>query len=125
MAAIRMSVLLIASAVLLFGQTADRPINDAPNPYRTVDGWAKLPAGRVWGSTSAVDVDRDGQSIWVAERCGANSCLESMLPPILKFDSTGKLVKSFGAGIFVVPHGIHVDRDGNIWITDAGDGTDN
>ena len=43
------------------------------NPYRTVEGWARMPEGRAWGSTSAVDVDRDGKSIWVAERCGANT----------------------------------------------------
>ena len=44
------------------------PVNDLPNPYNTVEGWAKLPAGREWGSTSAVDVDKDGKSIWVGER---------------------------------------------------------
>ncbi len=38
---------------------------------------------------------------------------------MLKFDASGKLVKSFGAGLFVFPHGIHVDRDGNVWVTDA------
>ena len=35
------------------------PVNDLPNPYRTVEGWAKLPEGRTWGSTSAVDIDTD------------------------------------------------------------------
>jgi sugar lactone lactonase YvrE len=97
------------------------PTNDAPNPYKTVVGWAKMPEGRAWGSTSAVDIDKDGESIWVAERCGVNSCLDSTLDPILKFDKTGKLVKSFGAGMFIFPHGIHVDRDGNIWVTDGQD----
>src|SRR5712692_6860050 len=53
-----------------------KPTNDAPNPYQRIEGWAKLPEGRTWGSTSAVDVDKDGKSIWVAERCGANSCLD-------------------------------------------------
>src|SRR6187397_2560057 len=46
------------------------PTNDAPNPYNTIEGWAKLPAGREWGSTSAVDIDKDGKSVWVGERCG-------------------------------------------------------
>jgi DNA-binding beta-propeller fold protein YncE len=41
--------------------------------------------------------------------------------PILKFDPTGRLVTSFGAGMFVFPHGIHVDRDGNVWVTDGQD----
>jgi len=92
-----------------------------PNPYRTVEGWAKMPEGRTWGATSAVDIDRDGMSIWVGERCGANSCLGSDLPPVLQFDSAGKMVRAFGAGLMIFPHGIHVDRDGNIWMTDGQD----
>ena len=45
----------------------------------------------------------------------------SPLDPVLKFDAGGTLVRSFGAGLFVFPHGIHIDRDGNVWITDGGD----
>jgi len=103
------------------------PTNDAPNPYQTVKDYFKLPAGRTWGSTSAVEIDRDGKSIWVAERCGQNGCLDrktgkmSDLPSVLKFDATGKLVKSFGAGLMIFPHGIYVDRDGNVWVTDGQD----
>jgi sugar lactone lactonase YvrE len=114
--------LLIASGLLATGIVAQTaPTNNAPNPYKTVEGWAKMPEGRAWGSTSAVDIDKDGESIWVAERCSTNSCLNSTLDPILKFDKSGKLVKSFGAGMFIFPHGIHVDYDGNIWVTDGQD----
>jgi sugar lactone lactonase YvrE len=112
---------LIATAGAARAQSDIKPTNDLSNPYRTVEGWAKLPGTRTWGSTSAVDIDKDGLSIWVAERCEANSCLNSNLDPIMKFDSTGKLVKSFGAGMLIFPHGIHVDRDGNIWVTDGQD----
>jgi DNA-binding beta-propeller fold protein YncE len=111
----------------LAAQSAVPPANDAPNPYTTIEGWAKMPAGRTWGSTSAVDIDRDGVSVWVAERCGANNCWNasegkmSALDVVLKFDANGNLVRSFGAGMFVFPHGIHVDRDGNIWVTDGQD----
>src|SRR5262245_41623539 len=93
--------------------------NSQPNPYSTVEGWAKMPEGRTWGSTSAVEIDRDGRSIWVAERCGANNCGDSNLAVLLKFDADGKLVKSFAGGLFVFPHGIHVDPEGNVWVTDA------
>jgi sugar lactone lactonase YvrE len=101
------------------------PTNDGPNPYRTVEGWAKLPGGRVWGATSAVDVALDGTSIWVAERCGQNRCVEAATSiwsaddPILLFDASGNLVRSFGAGKVIFPHGIHVDRAGNVWVTDG------
>jgi sugar lactone lactonase YvrE len=110
---------MVLFAGLVFTQSTVRPVNDPPNPYRTVENWAKMPEGRTWGATSAVDIDPDGKSIWVAERCGANTCAGSTLPVVLKFDASGKLVKSFGAGIFIFPHGIHVDRQGNVWVTDA------
>lgn len=119
--ALGVTLLQLALPAALLAQQVSAPVNDPPNPYRTEVGWAKLPEGRTWGSTSAVEIDPDGTSIWVAERCGANSCLNSTLDPILKFDATGKLVKSFGAGMLVFPHGIFVDREGNVWVTDGQD----
>jgi sugar lactone lactonase YvrE len=112
-------VVLPAALALFAGAAGAQPQNSQPNPYRTVEGWAKMPEGRTWGSTSAVEIDRDGRSIWVAERCGANNCGDSTLPVLLKFDAEGRLVNSFAGGIFVFPHGIHVDPDGNVWVTDA------
>jgi sugar lactone lactonase YvrE len=106
---------------------ATEPTNTAPNPYKTVEQFLKLPEGRTWGSTSAIEIDRDGRSIWVGERCGANTCLDratgqmSSLPSVLKFDGSGTLVTSFGQGLLIFPHGMHVDRDGNIWVTDGQD----
>ena len=102
------------------------PVNDLPNPYEAVRNWGTLPEGRIWGSTGAVNVDRDGTSIWAIERCGSHSwqaaggsCAGSDLPAVLKFDASGKLVRSFGGGIFIFPHGLHVDRDGNVWVADS------
>ena len=109
----------LALTVTLSAQSTVTPTNNAPNPYQTIENWAKLPEGRTWGSTSAVDIDKDGKSIWVAERCGANSCQDSMLDSILHFDENGRLIKSFGAGLLIAPHGIYVDRDGNVWVTDC------
>ena len=109
----------LPDVVLAQAPTSERPTNELPNSYRTVEGWARMPAGRSWGSSSAVEIDRDGISVWVAERCGANSCVGSNLDPVLKFDSTGTLVRSFGAGLIASPHGITVDRDGNVWVTDC------
>jgi len=107
-------LVVVAAAVAV----ASNEPNAQPNPYRTVSDWAKLPEGRTWGSTAGVDVDSHDH-IWVAERCGANSCAGSNLAPILEFDTSGKLLKSFGAGMFVFPHGIFADKDGNVWVTDG------
>jgi sugar lactone lactonase YvrE len=105
---------------------ATQPTNDAPNPYETIDGFFKMPEGRTWGSTSAVDIAPDGKTIWVAERCGANRCVDAQGEPtpldiVLKFDESGTLLTSFGKGMFVFPHGIHVDAEGNVWVTDGSD----
>ena len=94
------------------------PINDLPNPYSSIDGWGKLPDGREWGSTAGVDIDPDG-SLWAIDRCGSNSCAGSALDPILKFDGDGNVMVAIGGGLFLFPHGLHVDRDGNVWVTDA------
>src|SRR5947209_2797015 len=94
--------------------------NDAPNPYKFDYGWAKLPDGRKWGAAVGVDIDRDGKSVWVFDRCEtANDCSGSNLDPVLKFDATGKLIASFGHGMFNYPHGIYVDRDDNVWVSDG------
>ncbi len=95
--------------------------NAAPNPYREDAGWAKLMQGRKWGAVSAVDIDRDGRSVWVFDRCEtADDCSwTANLNPIQKFDATGKLVASFGRGMFNYPHGIYVDAQNNLWVSDG------
>ena len=84
------------------GQADMVPTNHMPNPYTTIEGWARLHEGRSWGSTSSVDLDPDGVSIWVGERCGANigACTDNPdVDPIMKFDPSGTMVISFGAGL--------------------------
>jgi sugar lactone lactonase YvrE len=98
------------------------PTNSAPNPYRTVSGWFKVPEGRTFGSSGGVAIDKRGH-IWVAERCGtkgfiAGACADSKLDPIFEFDPSGKLLHNFGGGLMVMPHGISIDADGNVWVTD-------
>jgi sugar lactone lactonase YvrE len=100
-------------------QAKATPVNNLPNPYETVRNFAPLPNGRKWGSVSAIHVDVDGRSIWAADRCGTNSCAGSDVDPIVKFDSTGKILKTFGAGQILWPHGMDVDRQGNVWVVDA------
>ena len=94
-----------------------------PNPNPSVVlNWAPLPGGREWGTTAGVDIDPDG-NVWAYDRCGGGldgGCeANPELDPIYKFDrETGEILTSFGAGLFVTPHGLHVDSDGNVWATD-------
>jgi len=113
-----LGVALVASA-LSFGAACAQDVNSVPNGYRVIDNWAQLPPGRAWGMAIGIDIDRDGKSIWVFDRCGAKTCTGSSLAPIQKFDAAGKLVTSFGANMFNFPHGLFVDRDGNVWVTDG------
>ena len=126
---LEMTKFLLATALVTatFAHAASYPppnAKDLPNPYRTVTGWAQFPDARKWGSTAGVDIAPNG-NVWAYDRCGANNCSESPLDPVLEFDQkTGKLLRHFGAGMFVQPHGIAVDKQGNdkqgnVWITDA------
>jgi len=100
-------------------QASVKPVNFLPNPYETVRNFGPLPNGRKWGSVSAVDIDPDGKSVWAADRCGTNSCAGSKVDPIIKFDSNGNILKMFGAGQILWPHGMDVDQQGNVWVVDA------
>ena len=92
--------------------------NDLPQPYQTRRDWGQLPSGMKWAAVTAVEPAPDG-TVYVVHRCFANSCAGRSEPPILKFNADGKLLASWGQGMFVFPHGGTVDRDGNLWITDA------
>lgn len=99
-----------------------------PNPAPIISkNWGNLPAGREWGSTAGIDIDPIDGNIWAYERCGAGSfggdvpinCDSNPVDPIFKFDrNTGEMLANFGGGIMMTPHGIHVDDDGNVWVTD-------
>ena len=96
-----------------------------PNPYRMVEGWATLPEGREMGAVGDVAIDPDGRHVWAVIRCDAGperfgwECLDSDLDAVVKFDPDGNAVASFGGGMFIWPHGIDVDAQGNVWVTDA------
>jgi DNA-binding beta-propeller fold protein YncE len=98
-----------------------------PNPYRLVEDWPTLPTdmnGGHWGELIRADIDPKG-NIWVFHRCfntvprGYATCVGRTDPPILKFSPAGKLLASFGRGMFAFPHGFTVDHEGYIWATDA------
>jgi DNA-binding beta-propeller fold protein YncE len=98
--------------------------NPAPNITRN---WGQLPEGRKWGTSAGVDIDPIDGHIWAYERCGSGTlggggavtCDTNDVDPIFKFDRhTGAVLANFGKGLMVIPHGIHVDQQGNVWIAD-------
>ena len=93
--------------------------NAYPNPYQLQENWAKLPPGRTWGSTIGIEIDPDGKSLWTFDRCAALNCRGSTLDPIMKFDANGVMQIKFGGGLVNDPHGFHVDREGNVWVSDT------
>jgi hypothetical protein len=110
----------------IFALLASSALGQAlPNPYRLVDGWAKLPGGREIGAVGDVDIDPDGRHIWAILRCDAGverfgyECLDSDLDVVVKFAPDGNAATLFGGGMFIWPHGLEVDGAGNVWVTDA------
>ena len=108
---------MLAAAIVTFAVAHSAYSQSAS--YQAIDNFFKAPEGRKTGSTAGITVDRDGTSVWAFDRCGGNDCVGSTVAPIRKFDASGHVVKTFGAGMFVRPHGIHVDPDGNVWVTDS------
>ena len=91
-----------------------------PNPYARNETHFKIPKSLSLGSVSGIDVTRDGKSVWVTQRCGGQDyCIGSDADPIWRFDASGNLLKTFGKGMVVYPHGLYVDRDDNVWIVDV------
>ena len=99
-------------------QRGEAPRNDLPQPYRTTRDWGELPPGVKWAAVTAIEPAPDG-TIYVIHRCFANSCAGRGEAPILHYNANGRLLKAFGEGLFVFPHGATVDGDGNLWVTDA------
>ena len=67
---------------------------------------------------AALSVDSRGV-IWAVERCGGTGCDGRPDAPVLGFGPSGDVVASLGAELFVFPHGIAIDDDDNVWVTDG------
>src|SRR5437773_9795963 len=98
-----------------------QPVNSGANPYRVIRDWGQI-QGRAWGGSNGVAIDRDGKTVWATDRCSPGTtpgCLGTNAKPVHHFDESGKEILSFGGGMFAWPHGIYVDKEGNVWVTDA------
>jgi len=124
------AVAIVVLGAVAWAQQYPKP-TELPNPYRLAEGWPTIPKGMNgghWGEVIRVHVHSDG-NIWVFHRCfntvppGHASCLgrDASNPPILEFAPSGKLLKSFGVGLFAYPHGFTVDESGDLWVSDVND----
>lgn len=98
-------------AALLFAAVAPLPSGSgrAAEPYRLAENWGPHLHGITWGETAGLTIDGDGR-LYAFTRTG---------PPVVEFNAAGDVLKTWGEGVFVYPHGIRVDRNGFLWLTDA------
>ncbi len=114
----RQTTLCLTLAVA-FATTVGAPAAAQPNPYVEIADWLERPEGRAMGAVSSVSIDAHG-NLWLAERCGQNTCVgRDDYSPIHVYEASGRWIRSLGRGLLAWPHGIYVDPDGNVWVTDA------
>lgn len=95
-----------------------------PVQYEVVHAWPELPRGRILGQATGVDVDSRG-NVFVFHRARRTWSTDSSLPLIDEstvevFDgSTGRHLRSWGADSFLMPHGLTIDHEDNVWVTDT------
>jgi len=107
---LRVGLAALALAVAALGDGTPLLIQaQTPAPYRLVENWGRLPEGRTYGQVPGMAIDGDGR-VFVFHRNEPN---------VVELDASGRVLKSWGEGMFVWPHGIRVDRNGFLWITDG------
>jgi hypothetical protein len=94
------------------------PNEELPNPYRPPQPFGHLPNNRQLPFFTGITVDSNNH-VWGFARC-QGGCAGKTEDLVLEFDTSGKLLRSWGGGTFNNPHSIDVDRDGNVWLVDSG-----
>lgn len=97
----------------------------SPDSYVLVKDWPKLPNNLILGSPTGLGIDSEN-NILVFHR--ASRVRKDIMPEdnikentILTLDKrTGKILKNWGADLFIMPHGLEVDKENNVWVTDVG-----
>jgi peptidylamidoglycolate lyase len=97
------------------------PLAKAPPTYRKVADWPQLPAGMAFGDMSGVDIDNDGNVMLVHRGATDTPRGSKVAEPVVVtiHPQTGKVLQTWGANTFMNPHGLTVDHENNVWITDT------
>ena len=115
-------IMLLQRLVAAYGPIAGS--NELPNPYTRIEPYGDPPPGNngEWAAVIGAEGGPDGM-LYVLHRCHENSCVGRSEPPLVKLDPmTGQRVDAWGNGLLAFPHGLHLDREGNVWIADVGRG---
>jgi peptidylamidoglycolate lyase len=113
----------LAALALLALASCEAPPREVVPVLEVDPGWPTIPAGAKFGEVSGVDVDAEG-NVWVLHRAGRVweepfPTVPIAEPTVFKFAPDGTLLAQWGAGMFIMPHGISIDADGKVWITDV------
>jgi len=92
--------------------------------YVLVEDWPKLPEGLILGNPTGLGIDSE-HNILVFHR--ASRVWEEPMPEdkiqentIIKLHKqTGEVLHSWGADLFIMPHGLEIDKENNVWVTDV------
>ena len=95
-------------------------------PYHGVEDWPHLTQGMEIGQVSGIGVDSRGivfvfhraERIWEGEELALET-IPSATVFVLN-PETGDLIDKWGEGLFVMPHGLTIDHEDNLWLTDVG-----
>jgi DNA-binding beta-propeller fold protein YncE len=98
-----------AALVVMLAMSSSVDCFAAEQPYMLVEDWGPHLHGIEWGETAGLTID-------ATDRLYAFTRKPT---PVVEFDVAGQVLKRWGEGLFVYPHGIRVDRDGFLWLTDA------
>ena len=127
----RSFLLALLLLVTSFGLTWIIAKNGASPPatgeaYRLVPEWPRLPEDLVLGQLAGVDVASNGD-VYVFHRAerfwgGEEIELEYITSPtVLVLNAeTGEVIDHWGAETFVMPHGLTIDDQDHLWLTDVG-----
>jgi|SRR5664279_432747 len=116
--------------IMGYGLGLHRNLKDSVNQsgYVLVTDWPQLPEGYSLSQPGGIGIDTS-QNIFVFHRPGRRwKLLEEEFPDslissntILMIDrNSGKIKNSWGANLFIMPHGLTVDGHNNVWVTDVG-----
>ncbi len=126
LAAVVLVTVFAGLALVRLAQAAEKSSSSATPAYHVVHGWPELPVGEDLGSVSGLDVDEHNR-VFVFHRANRRWPADDKLdlkpidrPTVTVFEAgSGRLLYSWGTNTFAMPHGLSVDHEGNIWLTDV------